>query len=275
MKKNKLLLFAMSVALVVAYAVYDYQSEKSQDIKKQEQSLLMGFKVDQIKKLEISAEGQDLVAEKSQVGWDVIQPVKDEGNSSAVETFLDGIATEKSKDLVKEGADIQWADFGLEPAKGKITLTNNAGETEIFSVGSIKNFQGDAFLRKNQDNRVFVVSPTWFSKLEKRPIDFRDRRLMRKSNARVQHLSFNIAGKKFELASKNDQWINPAHLDWKLDQNRVRETLTMLNATEVIEFITENKPKDSELKSWGLNQAPFELHVGLQEGKTWWIKMAG
>ncbi|MGZ5279084.1 MAG: DUF4340 domain-containing protein, partial [Pseudobdellovibrionaceae bacterium] len=240
MKRKQLVGFSIVVFLVVAYAGYDYWSSQEQEAKQSEQLLLWNGDIEQVKKIALTISDSEIQLEKDPDGWKMTAPVQDSANTNLIEQYIDGISTEKAQETVVEGGQIDFAAFGLDNPKGVITLTLNSGEMTKFSIGQLKNFQGDAFLRKNDENKVMVVSSTWLSKVEKTALDFRDKRVMRRSNAKTEKLSFQKRKNKFELEKKDSQWIAVGHPEWKLDQNKVREIMAQLNSTEALEFIAEN-----------------------------------
>jgi len=274
MRKKKLLLLAAAAALAVAYAVYDYKSEQREQTRKEDQSHLLKMNTDQIQELSLAA-GKDpqIVLHRDKDGWRMLKPIKDEGDESAIRDLLEGLGGEKSIETVTEGQDIKWSNFGLDQPKGVIAVTNNLGETERFTVGNRRNYQGDSFVRKNEDEKVFVASSTWFAKLEKKSGEFRNKTLMRFSSADVLEMHLQRGHELMSLKYKDDKgvhiWFSPEHPTWKLDQNKVRELLSMLNSTQALEFIVDGKVRPDELKKWGLQQPRLKMTLSLKSGKTW------
>jgi len=261
MKRKNLVGFAIVVFLVVAYAGYDHWSSQEQEKKKSQQLSLWNGDIEQVQKMDLTISGSEIQLEKGVDGWKMTAPVQDSANTNLIEQYIDGISTENAQETVVEGGQIDFAAFGLDHPKGVITLTLNSGETTKFSIGQLKNFQGDAFLRKNDENKVMVVSSTWLSKIEKTALDFRDKRVMRRSNAKTEKISFQKGGNKFDLEKKDGQWIVVGHPEWKLDQNKVREIMAELNSTEALEFIAENNATPSELKNWGFDKPALRIQV--------------
>ncbi len=258
-KQKKFAIFAACVFVVVGYAVYDYRSVLSEAKKSTEQKRVFPLDPDQVQKLVLKTNGQEIAVERDVKGWKMTKPAADVADGEAIEKYIDGISTETAQETVVEGDKVELANFGLDQPKGELELILNSGESHRFQIGSRKNYQGDAYLRKDGENKVQIASSTWFTKLDKTAVDFRDKRLMRRSNASTEKITFEKGSEKFQLSKKDAQWFLDAHPDWKLDQNKVRELLGQLNSTEVLEFIAEGNAKSEELKKWGLQPAQFRL----------------
>jgi hypothetical protein len=274
MKTKKLVGFAGIVALVVGYAVYDYRSSLTVEKDKATQNRLFNEPADQISQFQIRSESGDIELKKDQDGWKMLQPVVDLADNHVADEFVEGIATESASETAVEGGEIQLSNFGLDRPKGTVSVTDNLGKKTEFKVGSLKNFQGDAFIQKNQDPKVLIASSTWFAKVEKKPVDFRDKRLMRFSNAKAEKISILKGKENFQLLKKEEGWVLSTHPDWKLDQNRVREILSMLNTTEILEFIAERDIQAQELKKWGLDHPRLQLKVDLRDHGSWMADFA-
>ncbi len=337
MKKDKLLFLAIMVSLVVGYAIYDYRNEISQNLKMQEKAVLLNWNKDQIRSVKIEIQQADkadletvVELEKKDAqapelpGWFLKTPLVERARGQAVDDFVEGIVTEKSIETVVEAKEISkrkeisknnpedkpqltepdWTAFGLDKPLGQVTLKNNLGEVSVFTVGSIKNFQGDAFLRKGDEKKVYLVSSTWLKKIESKAIDFRDKHLIQVPNAdfplsailsvkfknsRGVEYNYELNKKQFkatvdkvktadtktenEVAKKTEQqtdaeldlWQVAGHNTWKIDQNKVRDTISFIGSLEAIEFITESKPTSAEMKTWGFDHPELELTVTMKD----------
>lgn len=269
MKRKKLLIFTLFVALVVGYAIYDYQSSLSQAEKKVQESFLVQYDSEQIQLVQLNNGKETIELKKEPSGWQMMKPRQELADQKAVEEFVDGIATEKYSETVVEGDQVDFSNFGLDQPLGNITVTNNSGESLNFTVGRNKNFQGEAYLRINDQKKVLLASSTWFTKINKTTLDFRDKRLMKFPSQLVEKLSFETGKERFALVKKEDSWILSAHPEWRLDQNKVRDLLAQLNSTNALEYISETKPTAKELQTWGLNSPRLTIKAFLKEGKTW------
>jgi hypothetical protein len=85
----------------------------------------------------------------------------------------------------------------------------------------------------------------------------------------VEKLIFEKGSEKFELIKNQDRWEIASQPQWRLDQNRVRETLMMLNSTELLEYIVDGDAKPEELRKWSFNKPRLQLKAELRDRAPW------
>lgn len=266
MKRQGLILWSTATLLIGGYALYDYQQAHKEPDEKV--GLLASSDPEQVTRFSIISGEHQIEVMKVGDQWKMLKPVEDRANQVASTDFLRGVTTERFLDLVKEGEDIDWSAFGLDKPKGVITLISS-GENETFFVGTAKNFEGNAYIRRNTEKKVYVANSTWFAKVDKKVSDFRDQRLMRMSNAKIETLTFEKGKERFELTRKDSLWMDMSRMKIRLDQNKVREVLGMLNLTEALDFISENPVSATELKTWDLAAPALKLTAKGSEGS--WV----
>lgn len=259
MKNKGLIILTSAVALVVGYAVYDFQSEKSAEKTKAEQATLLKMDKDQINDFVIQRlDEAPLHLSRDGDGWKIQEPVKENADQGATQDFVEATTLEKSKDVAKEGADIDLKLFGFDPPKAKITFKNNSDQSKTFLISTKKNYSGDPYVKIDGENKIFVGAGTWTARAEKKAFDFQDKRFMRFAAAKVNKVKLT-RGKESLLVEKKDSiWFSPSRVDWKLDQTKSSEITYMLNNVTALEFI-----KDSDLKKYGLQKPTMSIEVGL------------
>ncbi|MFN7729157.1 MAG: DUF4340 domain-containing protein [Bdellovibrio sp.] len=281
MKHKSWLLVGSATVLAVGFAFYDFQSEKKNEELKSEKAKLVVFPVDQINQVEIlssdvvtSQKGKDpllfnkIRLKRSADGWRLEEPIQELADQNQVQDFVEGVATEQASDVLMENEEIDWKVFGLDEPKGQVTVQNNLGEKITLFVSSKKNFQGEAFIRRDQGQKVFLASSNWFSRLEKQYFDFRDKKLLRKSMSGIESLTYTKGGEKLTLNYADTKWTSAEHPDWKLDQNKVRDVLGLFNSNLVTEFVKEAAPTTEELKKWGLQKPLASALMQFKDGTS-------
>lgn len=258
------------VALVVGYAIYDFKSDEKITKEKEEASYLIPLKPEQISGLKIKNKAGEVEVTRNKDGWMMTVPLKELADSTAIDNYLSAVVDEKSTDVVLEKDKIDWSQFGLDQPRGILTLKDNAGKETTIAVGNIKNFQGDAFLRRNNEMRVLIGANTWFVRIDQNLTDFRDKRIFRGSLMGIRGVALN----GYHLIRKNDTWIATEHPDYHLDQNKVRELLSMLNQTSGLEVIAEGKIKPKEEADWGFKKPSVSISLQYEDGKKWHAEFA-
>ena len=269
MKRRGLLILSAAVLVIGGYALYEYRVDHMDPEKKEASMLIAKSTEEQISGFMIENEKQIIEVIKADNIWKMTKPIQDQANQVAAKDFITGVLTEGFIETAKEGSEIDWSAFGLDKPRATISLTSSDGSKEIFKVGSAKNFEGNSFIRHNDSNKVLVASSTWFAKADKKIGDFRDQRLMRWPNSTVTMLTFEHGKEKFTLTRKENIWMNMDQLRIRLDQNKVREILGMLNNTEALEFVSEKAGSAQDMKDWGFSKPSLKLSAQQEDGKIW------
>lgn len=261
MKNKGLLFFATFVALFIGFVVYDFQKDQNAEVQKEKQSILVPMAANDINEFSIKKNSQNLSLKKDASGWVFTAPISELADQKVVSEFIDNLVKEKSTGIAVESNSIDWKAFGLDSSNEIIEIKDTKGTSLLFKIGTIKNFQGDAFLQKGSENKVLISSSSWFNRLDKKPFDFRDRRLMRFPTNNVKGIELKQGLKKITLSKREDQWVSIENQNWKLDQNKVRELLSLFETTNIEEFLIEGEIKPDQFKSYNLGESKLDLSV--------------
>ena len=253
-----------AIVSLLAASVYVFEFRKqNEDIAKNELNVkIVTFQKDQINFLEIQNAQNKIVLQKDQNGWTILEPVQDSADNDQVENLLEILSTEKVLTVAKtattvEGLDL--AEFGLKPAYANITFKNNLGSSLKISLGSQKNFEGNAFLHIDSQNKILVASPTWLTKVDQELMTYREKRLYRSALGAVKAVQINSLHDKFQLERVDNKWIAPQFLNIKLDQNKVINLLKQIAESTIQDYIFDGEPSAKMIADKKLVRAPVEV----------------
>lgn len=238
MKLKGRTILVLALLLFGGYAIYDHLQDKKKEEKSMEEARLMTVNFEQVNSFEIEKDGKKVVVQRSVDGWNLIEPIKDLADNNAADDFVKNVFPERVIEVAKEGDGIDWAVYGLDKPLSTITFKTSAGAQNIFEVSSKKNFEENAFIRRDHENKVLVVNSVWLNRAHKTALDFRDRRFLRHKIASVDELHLKNSEGLLHLKRVDGTWIAPEKKDLKLDQNKVREVLAAIadaKAAEILE----------------------------------------
>ncbi|MGE0631573.1 MAG: DUF4340 domain-containing protein [Pseudobdellovibrionaceae bacterium] len=275
MSRGTIALLLVVVALGGYTYFFEIRGKEKAEQAKQEEAQLFKFKANEVSEFKvIFGAATKVEAKKSQGQWDILVPVEDRGDGTAIAEFLSDVVAETSKTTVKEGADIDWATFGLDNPVGKIIVkSGDVGKT--VEVASKKNFQDIPYLRVSGENKVFIGTNRWSDFLGKTALQLRDRRIFRGNTSDVQKMRF-IPRNKFmalSLTYKDANWSLDGH-NYKLDQNMVRQFLTQVSDIRALDIEKETIPEASQLKEYGLNSPDTSVEFEMKDGTKWTASLA-
>lgn len=245
MKKNQWILLVV-VVVVVGYAYFGiYKADQKEEAAKEVASQMVSLEKDQLSEISIQSEGSHLLLKKTPEGWVLESPLQDKTDDQFIDNFVATLMAEKSKSTLFEGQEIHWADFGLDKPKGSIKIKNNAGKELVFQVGSIQNFEGNSFVRVNDEKKVLIAGQEWNGRLDRKALDFREKRIIRDFPEGANALTFKGAI-SVDLKKENDQWKLAQQKDWSLDVAKVDELLRNLKNLKARDYLSEKDvPKSS------------------------------
>ncbi len=268
------------LGLVVLLGVYtyfgDFKRKESEEKAKEEQSKVVALAKDQINAIEILREKEPLTLVKAGETWMVEAPLKDAAAPEMVDQFLTEIIDDKSLRVAKEGEKIVWADYGLDDPLGTVVLKTADGKSAKVSVGRQKDFQGNHFLRRDEEAKVLVGNSTWSGRVAKSGTDFRERKVFRQKTADIEKIRLRNSKGEFTLVRKDGVWVNEGQPAWQIDQAKAGDFLTGIGNAKALEFLD---PASPALKTSGLAKPSAEVRLFAkgaagETAPTWTLQVA-
>lgn len=259
-------ILVLALLFLGGFAVYDYFQDQKKEQKATEESRLLTLNFEQIDNFEIQKGAKKIAVKRSVNGWELTEPIQDLADNQAVDDFIKNLVPEKIIDVAREGTDVDWSLYGLDKPQGQVTLKTTMGESNVFTISERKNFEQNAFARRNQEARVLVVNSSWQSRVDKDVMDFRDRRVLRHKIASVDVISLKNEKGLLELQRVDGKWKGSSKKEFKLDQNKVRDLLTTIADARVDEFFENNSATIPKLKEL------FRLNL-MMDKKVWTAKV--
>lgn len=265
MKLKGRTILVLCLLLFGGFALYDFQQDKKKEEKSMAEAQLMKLDFAKVDYVEIEKDGQKTILQRSTDGWKVTAPIQDIADNQVADDFVKNTFPERVIDVAKEGDAIDWAMYGLDKPLGMVTFRTSGGEQTTFEVSEKKNFEDASFVRRDKENRVLVVNSIWQARVKKTAVDFRDRHVLRHRIASVDTLKLKNSKGGLHLQRVEGKWLEPSQKDLKLDQNKVREILTMIADAQASEIIEGHHSKPKNLKIL------YTLDL-IMDGKTWTLE---
>lgn len=286
MKNKGMWILVAATAVAVSASVFDFQWEKHKEEKKNIESLVVNFKADEISEFSVvfaepttlRLNGQGVVTnkasfEKKEGQWRAVAPIDELADQAAITDFLEPLVNEKAQELGGQSDQVDWSQYGLDAPKGALTLKTSSGQSVEIAVSSRKNFQGEAYLRRNQENKVLLGAASWYPRIEKKLVDFRDKRPIRLEAAKISRVTIAKGGAEQVLELKDSQWRNPKREKWKLDQNQIRDMISKLTGKTIVQFVAEGKVEEQDLAPFKSAKSVIRLSAQFGESEKWTARM--
>lgn len=261
------------VIVLGAYTYWDFYSENKEKEHKEAQSAFFQQAADQVSEVIIDKNNQKIRLEKTADGWFLKEPLEDLADSSSTDDFVNSMIKEKNLGVAAEGANLDWALYGLNNPQGFIQITNNAKLTQKIFLSSKKNFEGNALIKKEGDSKVYVGSSQWQSWLEKTPLNFRDKRLLRNRIANVESLKFKNKNGEFGFSQTDGKWVNVRSAEMRMDQNKIRELLSAIGNAQVEDILSEKVITAADKKKYQLDNSEIRIELKLKDS-SWSVDLS-
>lgn len=250
--------FALVVAGVIGYSVYEYQRSQKETEQKAKAELLFNFAAADIKELTLQRSGERIQLQNQSGSWQILSPIVDLGDAQAISNFLEDLCDEKAKDVTSQVAEtpIVWKDYGLEPATLQWEVTLQSGEKKIVVVSQNSAFDGSFYIRYN--DRLYLGETSWAALNAKEIGQLRDKKLMDyKGVASTLEINNGWGQPQLRLKiTKNAEGWAAEKSKSVLDELRIQNWLSDLKEMQASEFVAESSAKD--LKPYGLNKPIFK-----------------
>lgn len=272
------LLVASLIALSGSYLAWDFYSESKEKSDLENEKRIVLFPQEQIQKFVITNQGRNLVLERSEMGWDLQEPLIDQADFEEVESYISAAANDRVIAVVDEGDEVSWQRYGLSQPTLSIEFFNNAGSSRKVWVSELTNFEGHSYARIDEEKRVVTVNSSWFSKSQKTALDFRDKRILKRKLAGIDDLLIKNKNGFFNLQNAEGLWSLQQHPSWMIDQERSREVVKQLADSRALDILFEsnetlNQSGKEHWKNYGLDRPDAEL-VATFAGEPWSLRFA-
>ena len=270
MKSNKTLMFAIvTTFVIVGIYIFDYRAGQNKE--KLEQAFILDDDAAQINFVQIKKADLKISLQKSPTGWALFEPIQDSGNDVNVEQFLESLSKARQISVVKDSVqpltDTDLKPFGLDQPAAVFNFKTNLGKSKVITVGNLKNFEGNSYIRINSDNRVLLAEPIWYIQAQNTLIHYREVKLYRSNLANVIKIRVRSLRDDFELSLTGGKWYE-SKKNYGLDQNKVRELLKKISSSDIVEYVFEGEPSTALVKEKGLDKNAVTLDLATDDS-TW------
>jgi|GEM_PF-3604874 len=258
-------LFALVVAILVGFTVYDYWSSQKKEEVKEASEKIVRLDKDGLKVIEVGGSKNSFRLEKVDNHWTLTKPYQESADQQAVLTYIEQLFGEKSVSVVAENPDL--AKYGL--AQPLFTLHLVSSKEESVKLGSVRAYDNSLYAQIDQEPKVLLVNSSWDVMLSKLPSEFRDTKLYH-GDMKADFESIKVTGPKtnlgtnFEFSRENDQYVLKSAAG-AISQQQVQVWLEQIKALRGAAFVNDPqtgfKPETTILLKRKGSDAPFLLEI--------------
>ncbi len=265
--KSTLVLFVIAAG-VSAYLYFVERNRPGTEEATRQAANVVNFDRDKIEGVVIQNGDDKIDIRKHGDKWRLETPIKDQADASLVTNLLSELenwqkdASISAKEM--EADKSKLADYGLASPKLRLKLIGQGAPPEIF-FGKDAALEGKMYVRFENSKETFLAKQSVKQTIDKKPEDFRDRKLTDLIMAQVARVVLKTPAGEMELQKKGDHWdiVKPLHT--RADDQKVSDMIAQVTTARIQQFVAGDS---GDLHPYGLAEPRGSLTLFAQDDKS-------
>ena len=199
--------------------------------------------------------------------WRLETPIKDQADSSSIDNLLLDLenwqkdATIPAKEI--EADKNKLNEYGLSKSKLRLKLIGQGVPPEIL-FGKDAALEGKIYVRFENSKETFLTEQSIKKDIEKKPEDFRDKKLTDLIMAQVTRVVLKTAAGEMELQKKGDHWEIARPLRARGDDQKIGDLIAQVTTAHIQQFVADDR---GDLHPYGLAEPRGSITLFGQDDK--------
>jgi len=264
--RNTLILAIIALAGIAYFRFFEMKRPGTQEARRQAQNVV-NFDRTKIDGIVIQNGDQKIEIRRHDDKWRLETPIKDQADNALVETLLSDLENwQKERTIPAQEIDSdksKIAEYGLNNPKLKLKLLGHDKPPEIL-FGKDAAMESRMYVRFQNSKETFLASQSVKKDIDKKPEEFRDRKLTDLSNAQVRRLILKTPAGEIELEKKDTHWEILKPLRARADDQKVNDLISQVTSARIGEFVADDR---GDLRPYGLAEPRGSITLFDQEQK--------
>ena len=258
------LVLALIAIGIGAYIKFLDKGPSTQDAKRQAGNVV-NFDRDKIDGIVIQNGDDKIDIRRHDNKWRLETPIKDQADNTLVSTLLSDVETWQKDATIsaKELASNNLTEYGLNKPKLRLKLIGEGAPPEIY-FGKDSALEGKMYVRFENSKDTFVANQAVKKAIEKKPDDFRDKRLTDLTVTQVSRVVLKTAAGEMELQKKGDHWEIVKPLRARGDDQKIGDLIAQVTTAHIQQFVADDR---GDLHPYGLAEPRGSITLFGQDDK--------
>src|SRR6516165_597061 len=249
--KSTLVLFVIAAG-VFAYLFFVERNRPGTEEAARQAQNVVNFDRDKIDGVVIQNGDDKIDIRRHNDKWRLETPIKDQADASLVTSLLSDLenwqkdASISAKEM--EADKNRLADYGLANPQLRLRLVGQGAPPEIF-FGKDAALEGKMYVRFENSKETFFASQSVRKAIDKKPEDFRDRKLTDLIMAQVVRAVLKTPAGEMELQKTGDHWDIVKPLRTHADDQKVSDMIAQVTTARIAQFVADDA---GDLHPYGL-----------------------
>src|SRR5881392_1192549 len=264
--RNTLILAVIALAGVAYFRFFEMKRPSTEEARRQAQNVV-NFDRNKIDGIVIQNGDQRIEIRRIENKWRLERPIKDQADGALVENLLSDLenwqkdSTIPAKDIDADKSKL--TEYGLNNPKLKLKLLGRDKPPEIL-FGKDAALEAKMYVRFQNSKETFHATQSVKKDIDKKPEEFRDRKLTDVTAARVRRLTLKTSAGEMELEKKGEHWDILKPLRARADDGKVSDLISQITSARIQQFIADDR---GDLRPYGLTEPRGSITLYDQEQK--------
>ena len=225
---------------------------------------VFSVEADKVNEIRLTAKGQTTLLQKTDAGWQMIEPTKVDADPPEAIGLAQAIANlESVREVVDNPSDLK--QFGLAEPPIIVEFKAEGGAAGSFKLGNKNATQGEIYALKGGDDTVFLVSAFQESSFNREPFALRDKKILKFDREKADTLALVKGANAIELARSGSDWRVVKPVPSRSDYSAVEGFITRLSSANMSRLVEEDA---RDLAKYGLDKPAMTVTIGAGSAKT-------
>src|SRR5947208_4595081 len=249
--RNTLILAVVALTGVVYFRFFEMKRPSTEEARRQAQNVV-NFDRNKIDGIVIKNGDQQIEIRQRENKWRLETPIKDQADGALVENLLSDLETWQKEGTIPakaiEADKSKLTEYGLNNPKLKLRLLGQGRPPEIW-FGKDAALEGRMYVRLQNSKETFLATQSIRKDIDKKPEEFRDRKLTDLTAAQVRRITFKTPAGEMELEKKVDHWDIIKPLRARADDGKVGDLISQITSAHIQQFVADDR---GDLHPYGL-----------------------
>jgi hypothetical protein len=260
-------LAAIALAVFAYFRFFELKQPGTEEAKRQAQNVV-NFERAKIDGVIIQNGDSKIEMRRRDNKWRLEMPIKDQADNSLIENLLSNLenwqkdATISAKEIEADKSKLN--EYGLNKPKLRLKLLGQDRPPEIF-FGKDAALEGKMYVRLEDSKETFLAAQTVRKDIEKKPEEFRDRKLTDLSTAQVSRVVLKSPAGEMELEKRNDHWEILKPLRARGDDQKIADLIAQVTTAQIQQFVADDH---GDLHPFGLAEPRGAITLFTKDDKA-------
>jgi len=268
MKWKTTLVLLVITGVVFAYMYFVERKQPGTDEVTRQSQNVINISRDKIDGIVIQNGEDKIDLRKSDNKWRLQAPIKDQADNSLINNLLSDLedwrkeATISAKEI--EAEKNRLAEYGLSKPKLRLKLFGQGAPPEIL-FGKDAALENKMYVRFENAKTAFLVGQSVKKAIDKKPEEFRDRKLTDLIMAQVNRVVLKVPTGEMELKKTSDHWdiVKPLHA--RGNDQRIGDLIAQVTTAQIQQFVADDR---GDLHPYGLAEPRGSITLFAENDKV-------